>query len=93
MRSCSVPFERVKVQVQPVRFEPRRGILEKYDKPLELDYFHFSVERIGIPGCIIFRPANVKVVVGSNYWVQITGVSTIDGKDAKVGYLVAFVLL
>jgi hypothetical protein len=85
--------ERVKVQVQPVRFQPRRGTLEKADQPLELNYSRVSLEGMGIPGCIIFRPGNFKAIAGNSYWVQIKGLSNVDGKDTKVGYLVAFVAL
>ena len=85
--------ERVKVQVQPVRFQQRRGVLEPADKPLELNYFHVSADRIGIPGCIIFRPANFKVLAGNSYWVEIAGLRKKGGKEAKIGYLVAFMSL
>lgn len=85
--------EQVKVSVYPVRYVPRQNLLEKAAKPLELNYFRVSVEGFGIPNCIIFRPVNFKVVAGSNYWVEITGLSDSSGKDAKIGYFVGFVPL
>jgi hypothetical protein len=85
--------ERIKVQVRPVRFQPRRGVLETLDNPLELNYFHISLEGIGIRNCIIFRPGNFKAVAGSSYLVQITGLSKTGGEEAKIRYLVAFVSL
>ncbi len=80
----------VKVRVFSVRALPRRGNLEKSSQPLPLNYFKVSRRRIGIPNCIIFRPAGVKVAANATYWVEISGIRRATGKDTTIEYLVAF---
>jgi len=82
--------EQVKVRVYPVRYQPGQGLLEKASQPLELNYFRVSLEGFGISNCIIFRPANFKVIPGGSYWVEITGLIDNSGQEAKIAYLVAF---
>ena len=77
--------ESVKVTVVPVRFQPRQGTLQKGPQPLELNYFHVNLDNFGIPSCIIFRPAGVKVVAGASYWVEIRGLKSGFGRRRHSG--------
>jgi hypothetical protein len=83
----------VKVQILPAKLSLKPPGLEKAPVPLPIGYFHVDTGGFGIPNCIIFRPAGFKVVPGSAYWVEITGLKTASGQDTKLGYLVAFIAL
>ncbi len=83
----------VKVEIRPAKLSLKPPALEKAPTPLPIGYFHVDTGGFGIPNCIIFRPAGFKVVPGSAYWVEITGLKTLRGEDAKLGYLVAFIAL
>ena len=85
--------DRVKVKLFPVQFKQREHKLARDETPLPLNYFHISLEPRGTPNCIIFRPANFKVAAGETFTVCVSGLSDVDGHDAKVEYLVAFVKL
>jgi hypothetical protein len=85
--------EGVKIQVRPARYNARSGKLDTSGEPLPLSFSNVSLEGIGIPNCIIFRPGGFKVMPGGTYWVEISGLSDSGGKEAKVGYLVCFVAL
>ena len=85
--------ERVKVQVQPVVFQPHRSLLQKSEQPLPLNYTHVSLDGFGIPYCIIFRPANFHTIAGSSYWVEISGLNKTGGEETQIGYLVSFMSL
>lgn len=83
----------VKVQILPAKLSLKPPALEKAPASLPIGYFRVDTGNMGIPNCIIFRPAGFKVVPGTAYWVEITGLKTIRGEDAKLGYLVAFIAL
>ena len=84
---------KVKVEIFPVRFNQHDHILSKAKSPLPLNYFHVSLEGFGIPYCVIFRPADFKIVAGSIYAVYVSGLTDSGGRDARVEYLVSFVTL
>lgn len=81
----------VKVAVHPCRFDARRGMLEKSPQPLPLNYSRIDLGGFAIPNCIIFRPTDAAVVPGASYWVEITGLRDVAGKEAPLGYLVSFI--
>ena len=83
----------VKVQILPAKLSLKPPGLEKAPVPLPIGYFHVDTGGFGIPNCIIFRPAGFKVLPGTAYWVEITGLKTAQGKEAKLGYIVMFVSL
>jgi hypothetical protein len=93
-KKYSVPSEStVKVKVFPARLSLRPLAIQKSAASVELDYFHVSTEGFGIPMCIIYRPAGVKVAPGATYWVQIDGLKRTNGEDARVEFLVAMFAL
>lgn len=84
---------RVKVEIRPAKLSLKPPRLEKAPAVLPIDYFHVDTGGYGIPNCIIFRPAGFKVVPGTAYWVEITGLETLRGQKTNLGYLVAFIAL
>jgi hypothetical protein len=64
---------------------------EKSPRPLELNYENVSNAGFGVRYCIIFRPKALAMAPGARYWVEISGIKTKAGKDAKLEYIVEFV--
>jgi hypothetical protein len=62
----------------------------KSDEALRLEHLGVDTTPFGIPNAIIFLPANVKVRDGQRYWVEITGLTTKDGKPATLKYTTEF---
>ena len=85
--------DRVKVAIYPLQFNSHGHILEKTKIPLALNYFNVNLDGFGVPYCVIFRPANFKIIPGEVFAVYVTGLTDAKGNDAKVEYLVAFVKL
>ncbi len=85
--------DRVKVAIYPLQFNSHGHILEKTKIPLALNYFNVNLDGFGIPYCVIFRPANFKIIPGEVFAVYVSGLTDAKGNDAKVEYLVAFVKL
>ena len=83
----------VKVQILPAKLSLKPPALEKASTSLPIGYFHVDTGGFGIPNCIIFRPKDFKIVPGTAYWVEITGLKTLRGQETKLGYLVAFITL
>ncbi len=83
----------VKVSVTPVRLQPRSGSLDRDGAPLELDFFKVELSGFGVPNCIIFRPAGIKVAADAMYWVEIKGLKNQADHDVSLEYLVAFINL
>jgi hypothetical protein len=76
--------DRVKVSVHGMKDG------RKSDEALRLEHLGVDTTPFGIPNAIIFLPANVKVRDGQRYWVEITGLTTKDGKPATLKYTTEF---
>ncbi len=83
----------VKVQIVPARLNLRPPAIEKASVTVPIEYFHVDTGNYGIPNCIIFRPAGLKVAPGTGYWVEITGLKTAQGEQTQLGYFVGFIPL
>jgi hypothetical protein len=57
--------------------------------PVELDTLKLDTRRMGVPLCLIFRPAE-GVKAGERYLVSVDGLTTADGKPAPLRYVVEF---
>jgi hypothetical protein len=64
----------------------------KIGEPLTLDYKNVDPLPFGVPGCIIFRPANFKLKAGDRYVVELEGIRPqASTKVVSLRYSVEFV--
>ena len=81
----------VRVAVHACRFDAKHGAVQKAPQALPLEYSRVDLGGFAIPNCIIFRPADVAVAPAASYWVEITGLKDVAGREAPLGYLVSFI--
>jgi hypothetical protein len=66
---------------------------DKLGDTIPLDYTNIDYSGVGIPNCIIFRPAQLPLAEGQRYWVEIEGLKKTDGSPAALRFFVFFVAL
>jgi hypothetical protein len=80
----------VAVGVYPASLDAVQGRLYVNVESLPLDYFNVNHDGFGVPNCIIFRPAGLKVEPARGYWIQLAGIKTTTGPNVDIGYYVEF---
>ncbi|MBA2479483.1 MAG: hypothetical protein H0V44_02380 [Planctomycetes bacterium] len=64
--------------------------LTRSARPLDLDFRHVGFDDFGIPGAVVVRPKDLKLVKGSLYEVVVSGLKPKPGHPASVSYIVSF---
>jgi hypothetical protein len=91
-RRYSDPDSTIKISVTPMRFDPKKLILEPGSEPLEIEHLKIAepIDGRSKMTCIIFRPKNVNVSAGSVYKVGVSGLKATKSQDASLEYFVGF---
>ena len=84
------PAKGLKVTIVPIEIQRDKNKIAPAGKPFDLDYDAVDLAGYGIPNCIIFRPAGLKLTPGQAYLVDVAGLKSNNGRPGVLRYVVEF---